>query len=190
MADAMCRACTLASRFGILAVIAVPGRGKSPDCSSGAGALRRLKKIGRDYGVSVLYEMLGFRDFAFAGVSDAYQVAAEAGVRLVLDTVHLAVAGAGAEEIAELPEEAIGLVHLSDAVTAGKAVGELEDSDRVLPGEGALPLVEILSGIRATGYIGAASVEVFHPKYGREDSRSVALAAYRRLRELLRRAKW
>jgi len=189
-AASMRRACAMASEFGIRSIIAVPGRGSSPGMDSGVATLRRLMEIGEGYGVSVLYEMLGFQSFAFANLTEAYKVAAEAGLPLVLDTFHLAVAQAAPDEIARLPGEAIGLVHLSDALTVGKATDSLADEDRVLPGEGGLPLVSILSAIRATGYNGAVSVEVFHPKYGQADCRSVALDAYQRARDVLREAKW
>jgi len=190
VAEEMRKACVLANRFKIPGVIVVPGPGPSPEVNSAVTTLRRLREIGATYGVSILYEMLGFPGFAFANLVEAWKVVSKAGLPIVLDTFHLAVARARAEEIAKLPREGIGLVHLSDALILGKVVEELTDADRVLPGEGGLPLVELMTAIGRTGYRGPVSVEVFHPKYGEQDPYTTAQDAYRRARELLTEAQW
>ena len=63
------------------------------------------------------------------------------------------------------------------ALTGDKKPAELQDADRVLPGEGGLPLVDLLTAISGIGYKSAVSVEVFRPKYGDHDSREAARKA-------------
>ena len=60
----------------------------------------------------------------------------------------------------------------------------------MLPGEGGLPMVETMDAIRQTGYRGGMSVEVFHPKYGRQAAAEVAREAHRRAVSLLRESGW
>ncbi|MCR4391505.1 MAG: sugar phosphate isomerase/epimerase [Candidatus Acetothermia bacterium] len=180
---------SLAARFRVPQVILVPGSARIAESAAHA-ELAWLKTQATQHHVSVLYELIGFPTFAFPSLDQAYDLASAAGVPLVLDTFHLAVSRTSPGEIARLPKAAIGLVHLSDAITAGKAVEELRDEDRVLPGEGGLPLVDILTAIHRTGYRGPVSVEVFHPKYGEQDPYAVARDAHRRARQVLAQAGW
>jgi sugar phosphate isomerase/epimerase len=138
----------------------------------------------------LLYELIGFATHVFSTLNAAVAVSREADVPLVLDTFHLAVSETTLTEIAELPCEAIGLVHLSDALSEGKERSELLDGDRVLPGEGGLPLRELLAAIADTGYRGPVSVEVFHPKYGNRSPHEVAREARERTLQILRQAGW
>lgn len=179
----------LAARFRVPQVILVPGSARITE-SAAHSELAWLKAQAAQYRLSVLYELIGFPTLAFPSLRQAYNLASAVGVPLVLDTFHLAVSRTSPDEIARLPKAAIGLVHLSDAITAGKAVEELRDENRVLPGEGGLPLLDILTAIHRTGYQGPVSVEVFHPKYGDQDPYAVARDAHRRAREILTQAGW
>ncbi|MBC7093323.1 sugar phosphate isomerase/epimerase [Candidatus Bipolaricaulota bacterium] len=181
---------SLAARFRVPQVILVPGPAGRASPAAACAELAWLKDQAAARQVSVLYELIGFSTFAFPSLDQAHALARSVGIPLVLDTFHLAVSRTSPEEVARLPRTAIGLVHLSDAITKGKAVEELRDEDRVLPGEGGLPLVDILTAIGRTGYRGPVSVEVFHPKYREQDPYEVARDARRRAREVLTEARW
>lgn len=182
---------SLAERFGVTQVILVPGKPSRKITPSVTPAtLSCLIDRARLHRVSLLYELIGFPTHAFPSLEQAYAVASNVGTPLVLDTFHLAVSRASPQEIASLSAEAIGLVHLSDALTEGRAPEDLLDQDRVLPGEGGLPLVDILEAIASTGYQGPVSVEVFHPRYRECDPYEVAQEAYRRTEEVLQASGW
>ncbi len=178
----------LAAEVGVDRVITVPGRtDRDPDPSVASDTLSALVNRARSHGISLLYELIGFSHHAFSNLSQALSLAKNAGIPLVLDTFHLAVSGADIEQIAAIPSEMIGLVHLSDALMpAGEAA--LTDADRVLPGEGHLPLGDLLAAISRTSYRGPLSVEVFHPKYASADPGEVAKDAYRRASAVLQGA--
>jgi 2-keto-myo-inositol isomerase len=55
---------------------------------------------------------------------------------------------------------------------------QLTDAHRLYPGEGVTPVVAILRILRARGWDGVASVEIFRPEYWRQDSRLVARNAH------------
>jgi len=169
----------LAARFSIAQVIAVPGRpARAVPLETARETLSRLVDLARAYEVHVLYELIGFPSHAFPSLRAAVALTADLDVPLVLDTFHLAVSRTDPSELRTLDPERVGLVHLSDALVPGPVAG-LRDADRVLPGEGALPIIELLRGILACGYAGAVSVEVFHPRYGAADAEDVARQAHR-----------
>jgi len=181
----------LAARFRVPQAILVPGAGVAdPTFSNAVAELRWLGAEARHHGVDPLYELIGVPTFAFPTLDRAYALARAAGFPLVLDTFHLAISRTPPTEIARLPASSIRLVHLSDALASGKELDELRDEDRVLPGEGGLPLEDLLAGIRQTGYSGPVSVEVFHPRYGERDPAAVAGDAFRAAREILTATGW
>ena len=179
----------LAAEFGVGEMIAVPGpTERLTDKAEASAILNRLRLRAGDHGISLLYEFIGFRHHAFPSLADAAAVARGAGMPLVLDTFHLAVSRTPLEAVSRLDRSDIGLVHLSDAFVTDD-VGRIGDSDRVLPGEGDLPLEDIVGSVLATGYDGTISVEVFHPKYGERPPEQVAAEAHERATSLLSRVR-
>ena len=177
---------TVAAPCGVHQVIAVPGTVDGPlDLGDAVGQLERLKAVAASHGITLLYEFIGFGHHAFPSLAQAQEVASASGLQLVLDTFHLAVSRTPIEAIAALSGGDIGLVHLSDAYVPSGDVGEITDPDRVLSGEGQLPLAEILAAILGTGYEGPISVEVFHPKYGERAAGDVAQDAFERASSLV-----
>jgi sugar phosphate isomerase/epimerase len=182
---------TLARRLSIRAVTLIPVATKeSVSIDEGVALLTRLSKEAATFQVSLFFEMLCFPGRPFNTFENSLRLAERCGIKLVLDTFHYLVAGATPEDIRRLPKELIGVVHITDALTEGKRLKELVDADRVLPGEGGLPMTEIMDAIRQTGYRDGMSVEVFHPKYARQDVATVAREAYRRAESLLRASGW
>jgi 4-hydroxyphenylpyruvate dioxygenase len=156
----------------------------------GIAALKRFSEEAAAFQITLFLEMMCFPGRPFNTFESSLRLAERSGMKLVLDTFHYIVAGATPEEIGRLPAELVGVVHISDALTKGKHLNELVDADRVLPGEGGLPMVETMDAIRRTGYQGGMSVEVFHPKYAQQPAAGVAHEAYRRAVSLLVQSGW
>jgi sugar phosphate isomerase/epimerase len=182
---------TLAQRLSLRAVTVCPVATNGPlSIEEGAAALKRFSEEAAAYKISLFLEMMCFPGRPFNTFDSSLGLAERSGMKLVLDTFHYIVAGATPEQIRRLPAEMIGVVHITDALTDGKLFKDLVDADRVLPGEGGLPMVETMDAIRQTGYKGGMSVEVFHPKYGRRAAADVAREAHRRAVSLLRESGW
>ena len=81
-------------------------------------------------------------------------------VGLLLDSYHLYASGATLAEISSLPGRLVVQMHVNDAYV-GVPAAELEDLKRLLPGEGAIPLVPMLRALASTGYDWTVSVETF-----------------------------
>ena len=177
--------CRLAAGFGIGQVIAVPGAaGRDVSLNEAQDTIRALKTIAASYGIEFLYEFIGFPHHAFPSLTQAREVARASDLLLVLDTFHLAVSQTSVEIIQQLHTAEIGLIHLSDAIVGDRSVSEIHDEDRVLPGEGGLPLLDYLGAFAGMRFSGPVSVEVFHPKYesigpgvGARDAQARASAA-------------
>ena len=180
------RLCELAAGFGIDSWIAVPGAAEQGlSMANGVEMLQRIRRVAHSHGIDVFYEFIGFPRHAFSTLPQALEIAERAGVKLVLDTFHLAVSETMPETLRKVPAEAIGLVHLSDALVGERAVGAIDDPDRVLSGEGELPLPLTLQALAEIGFTGPISVEVFHPKYGQIDPERVAATALESARAAL-----
>jgi len=75
------------------------------------------------------------------------------------------------------------LVHLNDA--PDKLPREIEDADRVLPGEGVIQLKTLITALNAGSYAGPWSLETFNPSYWKEDPEDVARRGYAAIETLL-----
>jgi len=142
-----------------------------------AAALRGIRdglELARDRatadGVKVAFEFLGFLDCPI-GTPEAAAATIDRleGVDLVLDSCHWHASGAG--PLDAFPVERLAMVHLNDA--PAKLPREIEDADRVLPGEGVIRLQQLVASLRARGYAGPWSLETFNPRYWAEDPASV-----------------
>jgi 2-keto-myo-inositol isomerase len=134
-------------------------------------------------GVKVAFEFLGFFDCpigspraAAAAVDDLEDV------KLVLDSCHWHASGSGSLDV--FPMDRIAMVHLNDA--PAKPPREIEDADRVLPGQGVIRLPELLAAVRGRGYAGPWSLETFNPGYWAEDPTAVARRGWAALEGLFR----
>lgn len=69
--------------------------------------------------------------------------------RLLIDTMHLVRSGSGAADVAALDPDCIGYAQLNDTTLRPRMDDYMEEAmfERMVPGEGELPLVEILSAL-------------------------------------------
>ena len=117
--------------------------------------------IGAKYGISMALEYIGAFE-QYHDLKSGLELVRAAGhpnAKLLIDIFHSFRGGTVVEDF-KLPRgEEVGLVHIND-VPAGDIM-QMNDSHRVLPGEGVLPLREALGYLADGGYDGALSVEIF-----------------------------
>jgi 2-keto-myo-inositol isomerase len=122
-------------------------------------------------GVGLAFEFLGFHDCPIGDPAAATAAVRDLpGVGLVLDSCHWHASGGGSLDT--FPIERLAMVHLNDA--PAKPPRQIEDDDRVLPGEGVIRLGELVQTLRDGGYDGPWSLETFNPSYWEEDPLAVA----------------
>jgi 2-keto-myo-inositol isomerase len=103
-----------------------------------------------DVGLAIMpigYAWSSLRSIREAG--DVIETVGRRSLGLALDTFHMHVAGSRPEDVGRLRSRWIALVRLADA-PAGE-VETLRDQHRLPPGEGVLPLAEIVGRVRALG---------------------------------------
>ena len=120
------------------------------------------------YGVSVSLEFIGpnlwpERPHEFIsginGTLDLINRVGRVNVGILFDTYHYYCGDSRLEDIVKAGS-AINHVHLNDAPSGD--VDQLDDSMRLLPGEGILDLTEIAAALDAAGYEGPGGVEIFN----------------------------
>ena len=151
----------MAAAVGAPIVIACASGGTG-DPAQAAEDFRAICDIGAKYGVSMALEFIGvfeqYHDIK-SGL-ELVRAADHPNGKLLIDVFHAFRGGATVDDF-KLPRgDEIGLVHIND-VPAGDIM-QMNDSHRVLPGEGVLPLGRVLENLAQGGYEGALSVEIFN----------------------------
>ena len=160
---------------GAAYLLVVPPRIEALDEAAALPGIRDGLEVVRDraaaVGVGVAFEFLGFFDCPIATPSAAAAaVRGIDGVDLVIDSCHWH--ASGSLPLDAVPVERLAMVHLNDA--PAKPPPEVEDADRVMPGEGVIKLSVLLTDLRGRGYNGPWSLETFNPAYWRADPQAIA----------------
>ncbi len=117
-------------------------------------------------------------------VGEALLVAAESGVRnarLLTDIFHMYKGSGHQRGMEYLGPGRLGLVHVNDYPSVpGRA--DIEDADRVYPGDGQAPWGQIVASLVQQDYRGMLSLELFNPAYWAEGPATTAQKGLEKLR--------
>lgn len=164
-------------------IVATPPRGQVDPERAGRD-YRELIEMGRRAGVRPMMEFLGFVEHV-NNINTAWEIVQRAGDptgTLVIDFFHM-VRGQHSTlaDLRALPVDRIGIVHLDDA-PYNKPFAEMSDADRVYPGDGDIPLGEMLDALRAMDYRGPVSLELFNREYWEQDPARVVQLGFEKSR--------
>ncbi len=128
-------------------------------------ALTRHVAAAAEHDVRIGFEFHGYARCSINTVADAMAVIEEVGdprLGLVIDAFHFYVGGSTLADIERIDPARLFAIHLADVdhgdrTTLGKA-------NRVLPGDGVLPLPTFVKAVRKTGYVGPFGLELFNQK--------------------------
>ncbi len=184
--------CRIAQAIGCQSVVVVPsprpaGLQDAHVARESVRALRELSSIAGGYGVSLAFEFLGFEWCSVVTLDQCSAIVDEVGrdnVGMVLDTFHFFAGGSELDSISRVNPTRLLILHMSDA--EAKPRRELQDADRLFPGDGVIPLRAMLERLRRIGYDGFASVEIFRPEYWEWDPLRLAQTARQKALEVLR----
>ncbi len=173
-------------QLGAAYLLVVPPRMADVDVDAAIAGVRegvaRIRDRAARDGIGVAFEFLGFGDCPVDTPERAGRVVEGLeGVGLVLDSCHWHASGSG--PLDAFPVERLAMVHLNDAPP--KPPREIEDADRLLPGDGVIRLPELVAALRARGFDGPWSLETFNPTYWERDPMEVAREGRARLSRLL-----
>ncbi len=171
--------------------IAAPPSGdvEKVDLLRAAERYRALLDASEAHGVIPAVEVWGFAKNAFRlGQCALIAIEAQHPKACVLpDVYHLHKGGSGLASIRHLNGSLIAGFHLND-YPASPPRETIKDADRVYPGDGIAPLGQLFRDLRAMGYKGALSVELFNPAYYKQDALLVARTALEKTRAVMRAA--
>jgi len=141
-----------------------------------ADRYRELLEIGlNDYDINPALVFVEFLE----GVKRLGQAAAIAldadhpKAKIIPDVFHMHIGDSGFNALKHLKGEFFAIFQFNDA-PASPHKDALEDRHRVFPGDGILPLADILQDLSASGYTGCISLELYNPSYWERDHLEVA----------------
>jgi 2-keto-myo-inositol isomerase len=156
-------------------LLAIPPRAPGLETRRAIPATRDALELARDradpLGIRIAFEFLGFGDCPI----NTPAIAAETvdgvdGIDLVLDSCHWH--ASGSQPLDSYPVDRIALVHLNDA--PDKPPRQIEDEDRILPGEGVIQVKALTAELKGRGYSRPWSLETFNHGYWTEDPQAIA----------------
>jgi 2-keto-myo-inositol isomerase len=146
-------------------------------------ALARYAAVAAEHGVRVAFEYHGYAACSINNLSDARAVLDALGdprVGLVIDAFHFYVGSSRFDELERIDGQRIFIAHLADVDHADKAT--LRKPNRVLPGEGVLPVRELIRSLQRAGYAGPYSLELFNEALWALDPMIIAERGLRSMR--------
>jgi sugar phosphate isomerase/epimerase len=148
--------------------IAAPPRGgtESTDLLRAAEYYRTLLELGDRTGVTPALEIWGFAPVC-SRLGEAALIAIEAQhpkACILPDVYHLYKGGSGLGGVPKIGASILGGFHIND-YSAQISPAEINDRDRVFPGDGDAPLVQLFRDLHTIQYAGPVSVELFNPEY-------------------------
>jgi sugar phosphate isomerase/epimerase len=143
---------------------------------------RALLDLGKAMGVTPVVEVWG-HSRSLGRLGECWLVAAECGAAggcVLPDVYHLYKGGSDFVGLGLLSGPAVGIFHVNDYPPIDRA--KIVDQDRVYPGDGVAPLADVFKSLRAIGYAGHLSLELFNRTYWQQDPLSVAKTGLEKLK--------
>lgn len=104
---------------------------------------------------------------------------------LLLDSFLMFMKDLYLDDLEVVPAERIFTVHIADAKP--KPRHELNMlKDRLIPGEGIIPLKDLVNAVKKKGYNGFFTIEIFNEEYSRQDPLEIAKRSWKALKDLLK----
>jgi 2-keto-myo-inositol isomerase len=148
-------------------------------------ALARHAAAAAEHGVRIAFEYHGYAGCSINNLADARAVLdmlGDARVGLVIDAFHFYVGNSSFDELERFDGARIFIAHLADVDHADRAT--LRKPNRVLPGDGVLPVRDLIGCLRRAGYRGPYSLELFNEALWALDPMIVAKRGLRSMRRL------
>ncbi len=137
--------------------------------------LREISDKFKNYEVRFAFEFLGFSWCSVFTLEQDFKIVEGVGrsnIGLVLDTFHFYAGGSAISSVRNVDKEKIFILHINDAENLPRE--KLQDAHRLFPGEGIIPLKEIISKLKEIRYDGPVSIEMFRPEYWARPPEEVA----------------
>lgn len=108
-------------------------------------------------------------------------------VGLCLDTFHFYCGPSKSEDLGYLTKESLFHVHVSDLADVARELAT--DSDRILPGDGDIPIESVIRHLAQMGYDGQISLELMNPTLWQVPARQLGEIGITAVRKIIGAAK-
>ncbi|MEZ6136651.1 MAG: sugar phosphate isomerase/epimerase family protein [Pirellulaceae bacterium] len=144
------------------------------DLQAAADRYRALLEVGRECEVLPQIELWGFSKNLSTLAEVLYIAAAanDADACILLDVYHMYKGGSDFSNIGLVPGAKMHCLHINDYPDMPR--DQINDKDRVYPGDGIAPLGKILKSLVAGGFSGTLSLELFNRNYWAQPPEQVA----------------
>lgn len=166
----------MASEIGCTHVQAIPNEiGQGFDYKFAAESYRKLLEIGEKE-FNVIPSLVFVKMFPLKRMGQAAAIALDANhpnAKIIPDVYHMYISEGGFEGLKLIRGDMFAIFQFNDA-PAKMELEKMEDQHRVFPGDGILPLPQILKDLKVSGYSGCISLELYNPEYWKEDLLQIA----------------
>ena len=174
-----------AAALGSPSIVASPPR-EVINLDHAAARFADLLKLGRQAGVRPSMEFLGFVD-GIKNVESAWTIVQNSGdpeAPVVADVFHMIRGGGSVDDLRTIPGDRLSCFHINDVPAFPNPLLQT-DSDRVMVGEGIADLPRVIGNLRAIGYHGPLSLELFNRELWTQDPAEVVTRGRERIRALV-----
>ena len=155
-----------------------------------AERFRALMDLGKEMGVIPQLEIWGFSQNLHS-LSQVLYVAAACGhpdTRILPDVYHLYKGGSDFDGLKLLNGHAIDIFHMND-YPSEPSRSEMQDKDRVYPGDGVAPLTSILQDLASAQSPIILSLELFNRGYWEQDALQVAKTGLEKMKAAVEKSQ-
>jgi len=182
----------IAKAIGCPNIVVVPsptpsGVTKKEIHDDAVAVLRELAAIAAEYDVQLAFEMLGQVGCSVSTLGDAWEIVKRTdrkNVGMVLDTYHFYAGSSSMSSLMDIDAQKLYIFHINDVEPGPKE--KLTDAQRLLPGDGVIPLSDICRGLRNAGYKHMVSIELFRPEYWAWDPLKLAKEAKAKTEKIIK----
>jgi len=170
--------------------LAAPPAGAQKDMTinldDAAKRFAALIGVGNQTGVNPQLEVWGFSE-NLTRLSEVLYIAAECGqpnTRILPDVYHLFKGGSDFDGLKLINGKAIEIFHMNDYPgTLSRA--EIGDKDRIYPGLGVAPIIQVLQDLKYAGGSTVLSLELFNRDYWAQDPLEVAKTGLKAMKDVV-----
>lgn len=159
------------------------------DYKVGVDNMRKVGDVATGFGMMAMAEFTRASTFVatLGTMLRLVREAAHPNMRALFDCYHFWSGQSKFEDLDQVKPGEIGHVHFQDVPDMPREL--LDQTTRVIPGDGVTPLVRILRKLADRGYAGPLSVELFLPKFQQGDPYEVAREIRQKAEAVMRQAR-
>jgi len=160
------------------------------DLKAAPGLFAELCDLAATIGISLALEFIGWAE-TIKDIRTALEIIEKAGRKnggIYYDTLHHHFGGSTLRDLEKLPTEYIFGVHLADARNLNLHSMEIGRRHRLFPGQGEIPISEIVKILYAKGYHSFFALEIFNDEYVKRAALDVAREGFESMAKVLSNA--